>query len=737
MLRADPHPRTPARSTGEIWFDHALVAVALLLLLSGYGSIIEGNDWRVTTMLIAAMTGVTCALLRGLGFRFVAPVALLVLLIAIAWIFVPDTLLAILPTGDTFSALADLGRSAREIIVEEQAPVGAAEPIVLVVSSSFGLIVIVADMLLQSRRAAPLIGTLLMAVFVAPGLISGETPSLWLFLAVAALWLVLLRSRTPGTGLARRGAGPALVLGAGALAAAVAFPVVSPDVSAVAASWGRPPPAVFGRDINPMLQLGQNLRRNSSSQALTYTTTADTAQYLKVATLRDFTGKTWRPAEFGRFDRLEGQLPINNEIAIDQIRTTISIKGLRSSLLPVPYPALPIVRGLKGEWSFRNPGLTLRSEQDDSRGETYSVESLEVAPTAEQMRAIETPIGPQLARYVELPNDLPRIIRDTAEEVTAGADNDYDRARALQSFFRSSGGFRYSETTPAAEDYDGNGMDVIARFLEVKAGYCVHFSSSMAVMARALGMPARIAVGYAPGSVIGDRGGSTEYEATSDNLHAWTEIYFQGVGWTRFDPTTNVGSSTAFEEPAAVVEDSEDEASPAPAARDRSQDNVPEEAAAAEATESKTSSRTAFTTLAALLVLGAAPWLVRSLRRRWRLARGHTSVEPLWRELEDVARDLGIPGSAADTPRGFAARLRQRDGVDTDALDRLLRRVEATRFAKDAAGGGDETADLVAVASSLRAGASPVDRLRATLLPRSLGGRVAVQAPAAPGTLAT
>ena len=98
MLRADTQQRRPARSPRETWFDHGVLALALVLLLSGFGTIVEGRDWYVTTMLVALMTGLTCALLRGLGFRFVAPVAILVEFLALTWIFVPETLVAIVPT---------------------------------------------------------------------------------------------------------------------------------------------------------------------------------------------------------------------------------------------------------------------------------------------------------------------------------------------------------------------------------------------------------------------------------------------------------------------------------------------------------------------------------------------------------------------------------------------------------------------------------------------------------------
>jgi transglutaminase-like putative cysteine protease len=736
VLRADSGRRRPTdRSSRETWFDHAVLALALVLLLSGFGTIVEGSDWWVTTMLVALMTGLTCAVLRGLGFRIVAPVAILVEFLAITWIFVPETLVAIVPTPDTFSRLGELVSGAREIILEEQAPVGAAQPIVLLVASSFGLIVIVADAMLQTRRAAPLIGLLLLSVFATPALISGDTPSVWLFLGVAALWLVLLRTRTATPGVERRGYAPALVLGTASLAAAIAFPAVTPDVSAVATSWGKPPSTVFGRGINPMLELGQNLRRNSTVTALTYRTSFGKAQYLKVATLYDFDGRRWEPTPVSGFVVPEGYEAVDPalDIEVEEGNTTITIENLRSPMLPVPYPPIQAVSGLDGGWDFRESGLTLTSSRRDNRGATYNVPSLEVIPTAEQMRSLSTEPNPALDRYLELPEDMPEVIAETATEVTKDARNDYDRIMALQRFFRD-GSFRYSETAPVAEDYDGNGVDVIAKFLDAKAGYCVHFSSAMAVMARTLDIPSRIAVGYAPGGTNGLVDGETEYEAASDDLHAWTEIYFQGVGWIRFDPTTSVGSSTSFAEPitqtpgSAQSEDDPEAAAPAPRGADRLDDGVIESAPAAE-----TASRTAGTTAAALLVIGSAPWIVRSVRRRWRLRRGRTDVEPLWRELEDVARDLRIPASAADTPRGFAGRLARRPGVDPASLEALLRRVEQARFARDARVEDGGVDDLRAVVDSLRSGASRRQRLLATLLPQSLTGRAPVARIVDPG----
>jgi hypothetical protein len=109
----------------------------------------------------------------------------------------------------------------------------------------------------------------------------------------------------------------------------------------------------------------------------------------------------------------------------------------------------------------------------------------------------------------------------------------------------------------------------------------------------------------------------------------------------------------------------------------------------------------------------------------------------LWRELEDVALDLGLDVPDTDTPRGFAARLAGRPGVDAEALDRLLHRVEVARFARSSAAGADADSvrDTMTLTDALRAGRPGADRWRARILPRSLGPRPAASRRSAPDEL--
>lgn len=728
MLRAEPAATRAAQTRIRGGWSEVMVATAaLLVLLVGFRTVVEGADWFVSTALVALLVAASTITLRLVGLRrAVTPIALVAELIVLAWVFVPSTLLVLVPTSETVRGLRELIERAGPIMAEEQAPVAPSSSIVLVLAASFGALVIVLDLLLRLRRGVPMVGIVLAAVFITPGLITGTSPSAWLFVPAAALWLVLLRGRTAVSGAARPARrGPAAVLGIGGLAAAVLFPLVAPDIASVASSWGKPPPQVFGRGINPIVELGTNLRRNNPVTVLTYTTTLDDPPYLKVATLPDFTGKTWEPSEDYNSGRFEGSLAIADGIDAVRKSTRISIRQLRSDLLPVPYPTISI-RGLDGGYRVERSGLTVEAADDDVRGETYTAQSLDVQPTAAQLRATSARVTPDLRQYTEL-EDAPDIIAQTAREVTSGATNNYDRALALQSFFRG-GQFEYSETAPVADDYDGNGLSVIAEFLQRKAGYCVHFSSSMAVMARALDIPSRIAVGYAPGSAEGLDNGRRVYTVQSDNLHAWTELYFAGVGWVKFDPTPGIGEGTAFVEPTRSTTGdtgSEDTAEPAPREEDVQSPRSDDGAVAAADAEEQTSTapRSAAAVLVAMLAIGLAPGLVRAIRRAWRLGRAARSPDPAWREVEDTARDLGLPVSAADTPRGFALRLRAQPGLDETSLDAVLATVERSRYARSGAVEVSAVADARRVLASLQAGAGRRARLRAVLLPRSLGPR--------------
>ncbi len=166
--------------------------------------------------------------------------------------------------------------------------------------------------------------------------------------------------------------------------------------------------------------------------------------------------------------------------------------------------------------------------------------SLQVEPTAEQLASAPQPPSAVREEYTQLPDSLPAVVARTARDVTAGASNAYDQAVRLQEYFAVNGGFEY-DTEVAV----GSGSQAIARFLRDKQGFCIHFSFAMAAMARSLDIPARVAVGFAPGS---PQANGTVSVGLRD-AHAWPELYFEGVGWTRFEPTPTRGSIPPYTVP--------------------------------------------------------------------------------------------------------------------------------------------------------------------------------------------
>lgn len=128
--------------------------------------------------------------------------------------------------------------------------------------------------------------------------------------------------------------------------------------------------------------------------------------------------------------------------------------------------------------------------------------------------------------YLQLPQDLPSRINETAREAVKGKFTAYDKAEALERYLSEN--FRYTETPSEVPA----GRDFVDYFLETGEGYCVYYATAMTVMARSLGIPARFVCGFGVEKV-----GNQNYEARGYDAHAWVECYVQGIGWITFDPT--------------------------------------------------------------------------------------------------------------------------------------------------------------------------------------------------------
>ena len=251
--------------------------------------------------------------------------------------------------------------------------------------------------------------------------------------------------------------------------------------------------------------------------------------YWRALTYDVYTGRGWRNTPVTLEQRRAGEawldeVPAGQRLLRQQVE--LARGGDRAFFaagepLSVNRPYQTLVR-----IDAADPGLELVAVTGDGR--RYQVLSAVPALDEQTLRGVGADYPAGIAeRYLALP-DMPDRVAALAGEVTAGAETPYDQALALQSFLRE---FPYDlhVASPPAN------RDVADYFLfDLQTGYCDYYATAMAVMARSLGIPARLAVGYATGDYDPQERAFVVYE---DMAHSWPELYFPGAGWVPFEPT--------------------------------------------------------------------------------------------------------------------------------------------------------------------------------------------------------
>jgi Transglutaminase-like superfamily len=312
-------------------------------------------------------------------------------------------------------------------------------------------------------------------------------------------------------------------------------------------------------------------------------------------------------------------------------------------------------------WRFDPETGTVYGRDVTSAGLRYSVTATEPRPTLAQLTdAGQLPPDDAVQqRFTALPLLDPEVT-DMVAVVTADAVTPYERVRSILNFLTDrSNGFLYSLSTEP-----GTSGDDLVDFLRLRRGYCEQYAGAMAVMARAAGVPARVALGYTPGAVQDD--GSRLI--TSDDAHAWVEVYFEDLGWVPFDPTP-IARDRAVDLPwaprAGEEEQTDSQAEvPVPTAPAQPSPTAPQDRAAGGAPGAGSGQGddgllwpVAGGLGLALLMAGlvSVPAGLRALQRRRRIAAG--TAGDLWDELTATALDAGLRLEPAWTPRHVAREL--------------------------------------------------------------------------------
>ena len=760
---ADVEPAASGTGTGT-----ALAAtVAVLLGALALDPVFATRGWLPPVALAVLTVGLGGAALRaglarlvgpgtaprvvGAG-RALVPVGQLVLvLVALTVVFTPgQAWLGTLPTPDSIGELAGLLSNGAAEIQEQATPALPLTGLVALTTVFVSTVALAVDLLAGPARQPALGGLGLLVLYCVPvSTITGDV-ALISFAAPAAGFAVLLwadqRGRLVGT--ARGGSGsplgtatlPALRTGVIALVAGLLLPVVVPTLaegSLATGLGGSGTGGGVGTALDPVVEMQGQLTLPEPIDLLELDTPVDDPGYLRSVALDEYSGDGgWRMSNLDGQESItdDGALaPLSDRQASREVTAEVTVLEHDDRFLPLFYSPISVeVQGSDDEdWRFDEDARTVFGRSTTTGGLSYRFTAQQPEPTVEQLQeAPELAIdAPMRERYTELP-ELDASVAALADQLTDSAQTPYERVRAILGLFTDrANGFSYSLSTAP-----GSTGDDLADFLRLKRGYCEQYAGAMAVLVRAAGVPARVVLGYTPGR---DRGAGDRV-VTTDDAHAWVEVFFSGLGWIPFDPTP-IAANRLVTLPWAPRTDSTVDPADSPLAP-ASEAPVPagptaeldrEDEAIPDLALPQTSSGTALVPwltgaagTALLLALAAVPYLARSRQRRARLADGRPGA--LWDELLDTTTDLGIDVAGASTARQLARQLAARlSGAEPAAVAGVRTLALAEERSVYGPPGGRPGPDpalneaLLTVRRALLSGTPRGQRLRAACWPAS------------------
>ncbi len=257
------------------------------------------------------------------------------------------------------------------------------------------------------------------------------------------------------------------------------------------------------------------------SPKVRFTVESPRPDYWETAAYDRYTGDGWvRTGEARPYEgRLEG--PPGAARTLEQtVRPETEL-----TVMPAAWRPVSVGDPLADTMSVTTQG-SLEPRAALEPGERYTVVSRVPQYTREQLRRSGTDYPERVQPYLQLPASTTDRVRERAADIAGEEDNPYDKAVAVREWLKQNK--RYSLTVERPEG------DVADSFLfEMDAGYCTYYATTMVVLLRSQGVPARFVTGYTPGEATGNG----EYVVRGLNSHAWVEVYFPDVGWVRFDPT--------------------------------------------------------------------------------------------------------------------------------------------------------------------------------------------------------
>jgi transglutaminase-like putative cysteine protease len=537
--------------------NEAALAFVTVSAIVGMHRLFEDGSYRGPLVAMAIVAHVTVAALRRARIHLV-PAALITAAAAIlfiTWTRFPETTRWLLPTGDTLSQVGDDVQAAWKLFGKVKAPAPVENGFLAVSAAAIWLIVYVADW--AAFRVMATFEALLPAstLFVFAAALGGDgSPVAGAALFACAALLFVLLQRTYNQERTSRWASRhgtqgrwsllgtgALLIGTAVIAGAIAgpqFPGADDDALVAWKDINRDTPT----RVVPSPMVSLRTRQVDQQDIELFTVTSTAPSYWRLTSLERFDGEMWKSAY--STDDASGELPQALSVAANTttVRQTFSITQLSSVWLPAAFEPRAIDTGdddQPADFDERSSTLMVDRRMASSDNFTYDVVSELPLFTSEQLRAASPEIPEDIAAtYLEMPGDLEWLTQTTAE-LTAGADTAYDKARIMQDWFRTD--FTYDLNMGP-----GHSADALSSFLRgSKRGYCEQFAGAFAAMARTIGIPSRVAVGFTPG--VQDSEDPNLYRVRGIHAHAWPELYLGEYGWVPFEPTPTRGPPSAGE----------------------------------------------------------------------------------------------------------------------------------------------------------------------------------------------
>ncbi len=606
------------RGGGYDWLLEAALTAVTIVVAAGMSRLFTDTSFLRDVLALALASHVVAAATRRLGLPAIGAALVCVASLAVTAtvLLYTETAWFVVPTPDTVATALDHLIDAWDVVNGSPAPVVPVPGLVLIAGTALGLCALLADAAAFRLRSggwaiAPAASVYGFTAALGTGdaaILHGALACGAMGLVMAALWLRNRRAETwieaaPGRGTMAM----ARVAGAGLLVAVVAGAVAGPALPGAraepwidlerlevtdAAPWvDAPPPnpepwadlAPAGDGapaslevsaggprvlVSPLVQVRSRLIDLSDVELFAVAVPEDERQYWRLTSLDEFDGDAWRARS--QYEDVSGPLAATlgpSAVSGTHLSQTVMLTGLGNSYLPAAYELRRVIDdgGVAMEYEALSGSLikTRRASLAGPRRFTYAVDSAVPAiGDPDRLRRSETSMLEEgfLATNTRLPDDVQELVRSEAERITADARSDYHRALLLQDHFRLDGGFRYDL------DVHTEGIDGLEDFLfDVRAGYCQQFASAYAALARSIGLPTRVAVGFTWGDWQPERGiGGAyvggAYVVRGRHAHAWPEVYFAGTGWVRFEPTPGRGAPGDF----AITGHVADQARPGP-----------------------------------------------------------------------------------------------------------------------------------------------------------------------------